>query len=140
MSTQPNYAVNDPNLIPVSDYPQHMAPIPTSRMFVVKKALKTYLDNMGEGAQVFDASQGDGGKSLAGVPREILDRAHEIQVTTGTGYGAPAGEPMFRKAVAETYWKLDASTGDLFDGVVAVSFEKAGTVTIEAIDAEADNG
>jgi aspartate/methionine/tyrosine aminotransferase len=109
--TSPQFAVPDEHLIPVADFPYFMQNIPTSRMFIVKQALKTYRDNVGPDAVIYDASQGDGGKSLTGVPREILDQAHQMQLENGTGYGGPAGEEVFRRAVAEDYWRMDAATG-----------------------------
>ncbi|MCI0710012.1 MAG: pyridoxal phosphate-dependent aminotransferase [Chloroflexi bacterium] len=107
MTLKPQYSVKEEELIPIVDYPQHTRRIPTSRMFLIKKALKTYTDS--GGTQTYDASQGDGGASLPGVPAEVLDRAHELQLKKGTAYGSPAGEPEYRQAVAENYWHLDSS-------------------------------
>jgi aspartate/methionine/tyrosine aminotransferase len=59
----------------------------------------------------FDASQGDGGASLPGVPAEVLDRAHQLQLQHGTAYDMPFGTDAYRRAVVERYWKLDAATG-----------------------------
>lgn len=111
MSDRPVFAVEDDKLLPVLDYPSHMQSIPTSKMFVVKQALKTYLDNNGAGTEVYDASQGDGGKSLSGVPTDLLERALELQKSIGTGYDTPAGHPRFRDAVAEHYWKFEQGWG-----------------------------
>lgn len=107
----PEYAVPEENRVPVSDYPSHMKDIPPSRMFTIKQALKTYLDSAGEGAVAYDASQGDGGASLPGVPRALLERAAELQIEHGTGYDKPFGTPLFRQVAAEQYWQLDAATG-----------------------------
>jgi len=107
----PEYAVPDPNLIPVSAYPSKMATIPPSRMFTIKTALKTYLQKAGEDAKTYDASQGDGGASLPGVPRKYLERALELQIEHGTGYDKPFGTDMFRTATAEQYWQFDAESG-----------------------------
>lgn len=109
MTVQPQYAVADHELIPVVDYPQHTRPIPTSRMFVIKQALQTYLDK--GGTVTYDASQGDGGKSLPGVPPELLERANELQLAKGTGYGSPAGEPEYRASVADQYWGIESELG-----------------------------
>ncbi len=106
-----NYVVEDKELIPVSDYPASMRNVPTSRMFVIRQALQVYRDNVGADAEVYDASQGDGGKSLEGVSPTILERAFELQRDNGTGYDTPAGHPMYRKAVVEDYWQLDAAAG-----------------------------
>lgn len=110
MSVQPEFAVPEEHLVPLSDYPQKMMAIPPSRMFTIKEALRTYrADN--EGSRAFDASQGDGGASLTGVPAEILQRAVELQIEHGTGYDKPYGYDGFRNAVANTYWKIKPETG-----------------------------
>jgi aspartate/methionine/tyrosine aminotransferase len=87
-----------------------MLAIPGSRMFEINEALKIYLDRE-PGGTVFDASQGDGGASLPGVSKELLDAAHGLQLEHGTGYDKPFGTPAYRRAVVEDYWGLDASTG-----------------------------
>ncbi|MEL6524251.1 MAG: pyridoxal phosphate-dependent aminotransferase [Chloroflexota bacterium] len=107
----PEYAVPDANRIPVLDYPSKMTAIPPSRMFTIKTALKTYLQKAGEGASSYDASQGDGGASLPGVPRKYLERAVELQIEHGTGYDKPFGTVAFREATAEQYWGFQADTG-----------------------------
>jgi aspartate aminotransferase len=103
----PEYAVEAANRIPVVDYPTHMTVIPPSRMFTIKTALKTYKDKLGEDAVVYDASQGDGGASLPGVPHVYLERALELQIEHGTGYDKPYGTDLFRQVSAEQYWQLD---------------------------------
>jgi aspartate/methionine/tyrosine aminotransferase len=80
-------------------------------MFVIKKLLENYRAKQGADAITYDASQGDGGASLPGVAPELLDRANEMQKKKGTGYDQPFGTEAFRKATAEQYWQLDASTG-----------------------------
>ena len=62
--------------------------IPPSRMFLINKSLKVYQEK-NPGAPVFDASQGDGGASLPGVPRAILERAAQMQIEHGTAYDMP---------------------------------------------------
>ncbi len=106
----PNYAVPEVNLVPVSDHLSRMADIPPSRMFLIKKSLKTYRENY-PGSPTFDASQGDGGASLPGVPAEILERAARLQVEHGTGYDMPFGTNEFRRIVVEKYWQLEPSLG-----------------------------
>ncbi|HVO41040.1 MAG TPA: pyridoxal phosphate-dependent aminotransferase [Aggregatilineales bacterium] len=78
---------------------------------MIKKSLTTYKGKFGADAPTYDASQGDGGASLPGVPHELLDRANELQKKQGTGYDQPYGADVFRKATAEQYWKFDAATG-----------------------------
>jgi aspartate/methionine/tyrosine aminotransferase len=109
-NTTPVFAVDEKNLVPVSDHLKQMADIPPSRMFLINKSLKVYVEK-NAGAKIFDASQGDGGASLTGVPRAILERASQLQIEHGTAYDMPFGTDAYRKAVVEQYWKLDASSG-----------------------------
>jgi len=106
----PELVVQRRELVGVDTSPEQMMPIPGSRMFEINEALKVYLDR-GPGGTVFDASQGDGGASLPGVSKELLDTAHKLQVEHGTGYDKPFGTPAFRRSVVEDYWGLDAATG-----------------------------
>ena len=106
----PVLAVDEKNLIPISDHLKQMADIPPSRMFLINKSLKVYLEKK-PGAKVFDASQGDGGASLPGTPKAILERAAQLQIEHGTAYDMPFGTDAYRKAVVEQYWKLDADLG-----------------------------
>jgi aspartate aminotransferase len=109
-STTPVYAVPEANLVPPSAHLKEMMAIPPSRMFLINKSLKVYKEKHA-GSPVFDASQGDGGASLTGVPRSILERAAAMQVEHGTAYDMPFGTDLFRKAVLEKYWKLDSALG-----------------------------
>ena len=106
----PVLAVDEKNLIPVSDHLKQMTDIPPSRMFLINKSLKVYVEK-NSGAKIFDASQGDGGASLPGVPKAILERASQLQIEHGTAYDMPFGTDAYRKAVIEQYWKLDSSSG-----------------------------
>lgn len=107
----PEYAVAEAYRVGVNDYPSQMTRIPPSRMFTIKGALAKYIEKIGEGAKVYDASQGDGGASLPGVPAELLQRAAELQIEHGTGYDKPFGTPLFRKVATEQYWQIKPSTG-----------------------------
>ena len=109
-NTTPVYAVPDANLIPVNAYLKDLQDIPPSRMFLINKSLKVYQEK-NPGSPVFDASQGDGGASLPGVPRAILERAAQMQIDHGTAYDMPFGTEAYRKSVVEKYWKLDPSLG-----------------------------
>jgi aspartate aminotransferase len=106
----PVFAVDEKNLIPVSDHLKQMADIPPSRMFLINKSLKVYKEKYPD-AKTFDASQGDGGASLPGTPKYILERALQIQLEHGTAYDMPFGTEAYRKSVTEQYWKLDSSSG-----------------------------
>jgi aspartate/methionine/tyrosine aminotransferase len=107
----PEFAVPAANRIPVDRYLANMAPIPPSRMFLIRDALAKYLAKAGANAATYDGSQGDGGASLPGVPHELLERALEIQIEHGTAYDQPWGTTLFREAAAQKYWKLDPATG-----------------------------
>jgi aspartate/methionine/tyrosine aminotransferase len=108
----PVYSIPEGNLIPVGDYLSHLAPIPPSRMFLINKSLAVYKQSHPDALrETFDASQGDGGASLPGVPREVLARAHQLQLEHGTAYDMPFGTEAYRRAVVEQYWKLDPATG-----------------------------
>jgi aspartate/methionine/tyrosine aminotransferase len=117
---EPVYAVPEGNLVPVSDHLSRMLPIPASRMFILKNSLKSYRETY-PGARVFDASQGDGGASLPGTPREILERAAQLQIQQGTAYIMPAGTDSFRRAVVEQYWKIQSGLGIGPQNVLAAS-------------------
>jgi aspartate/methionine/tyrosine aminotransferase len=106
----PKNVVESAELCAVDLSPSTMKPIPGSRMFEISDALKVYRANNPDG-DMYDASQGDGGASLPGVPEEILDEAHRLQKEHGTGYDKPFGTEIFRRAVVEDYWALDSSTG-----------------------------
>jgi aspartate/methionine/tyrosine aminotransferase len=80
-------------------------------MFTIRDALTKYKAKAGADSPTYDASQGDGGASLPGVPKEILLRAAELQVEHGTAYDQPWGTVQFRKAAAEKYWGLDTASG-----------------------------
>ncbi len=106
----PKTVVEPAELCGVDPSPSTMRPIPGSRMFEISDALKVYRADNPDG-DMFDASQGDGGASLPGVPEAILDAAHGLQKEHGTGYDKPFGTEVFRRAVVEDYWALDSSTG-----------------------------
>jgi aspartate aminotransferase len=106
----PVYAVPESGLVPVSDYLTQLAPIPASRMFLINKSLKVFKEKYPE-RPIFDASQGDGGASLPGVPRPLLERAAQLQLEHGSAYDMPYGSDEYRKIVIEKYWKLDPALG-----------------------------
>jgi aspartate aminotransferase len=106
----PEYAVLEKNLVPVSGYLSALSPIPPSRMFLINKSLRVYQEK-NPSSMVFDASQGDGGASLPGVPREVLERAAEMQFAHGTAYDMPYGTDAYRRSVLETYWQADSDLG-----------------------------
>lgn len=106
----PTYAVPETNLVPVSDYLSNTFTIPPSRMFLINKSLKVYKEKY-PGRMTYDASQGDGGASLPGVPVEILERAAQLQIEHGTAYDMPYGTDAYRRCVVERYWQLEPDSG-----------------------------
>ena len=106
----PVYAVPEKNLVPVSDHLVNMVDIPPSRMFLIKKSLKVYSEKYPD-SLVYDASQGDGGASLTGVPSEILEKAAEMQIQHGSAYDMPFGTEAYRRCVVDTYWKINPGLG-----------------------------
>jgi len=109
-SGKPELVVRPEELAGLAPSPARMRPIPGSRMFEIRKALRVFRERHPDG-EVYDASQGDGGASLPGVPAEVLEEAHRLQLEHGTGYDKPYGTELFRRAVVEDYWQLDAATG-----------------------------
>ena len=109
-NSSPTTVVAVEQLVPVDDFLRKRAAIPPSRMFLIKQGLAAYKEKQ-PGLPTFDASQGDGGASLPGVPQAILERAYELQLERGTSYDMPFGTEQFRKAVLEDYWGLDSSLG-----------------------------
>jgi aspartate aminotransferase len=79
-------------------------------MFLINKSLAVYKNRRPD-SPLFDASQGDGGASLPGVPEELLVAALELQRRHGSAYDMPYGTDEFRRVVVEKYWRLDADTG-----------------------------
>jgi aspartate aminotransferase len=106
----PTYAVPEAHLVPPNDYLNNQLTIPASRMFLINKSLKVFHEKYPD-RPMYDASQGDGGASLPGVPVPILERAAQLQLQHGTAYDMPYGTDAFRKIVLEKYWKLDPHVG-----------------------------
>jgi aspartate/methionine/tyrosine aminotransferase len=109
-NTLPVFAVDEKNLVPVSGHLREMADIPPSRMFLINKSLRVYKER-NPSEMAYDASQGDGGASLPGVPERILERAAHLQIVHGTAYDMPYGTDAYRRSVIEQYWKLDPDSG-----------------------------
>lgn len=123
----PVYAVPEVNLIPPNDYLSNQFPIPASRMFLINKSLKVFRDKFPD-RPMYDASQGDGGASLPGVPGFILERAAQLQLEHGTAYDMPYGTDSFRKAVLEKYWKINPQVGLQPGNVLATAGGRDGLV------------
>jgi aspartate/methionine/tyrosine aminotransferase len=114
----PVFAVPTAALVPVNGYLGNQIEIPQSRMFVIKKLLAGFKEKHPDIA-AYDASQGDGGASLPGVPAALLERAYHLLAENGTAYDPPNGIPAFRKATAEQYWRFEAETGYGPDNIAA---------------------
>ena len=97
----PQYVVPEPNRVPVYDYLGQMATIPPSRMFLINKSLKTYREANPDG-KTFDASQGDGGASLPGVPTEDKNDSFWL-VDASLGYRLPERRGLVSLGVANLF-------------------------------------
>ncbi|MDX1437713.1 MAG: pyridoxal phosphate-dependent aminotransferase [Anaerolineales bacterium] len=107
-SDRPVFATETLGVLPFGEHISCLAHIPPSRMFIVKRSLNGYTEKYPD-EPVYDASQGDGGASLPGVPEPLLRRAVEIHIKRGTSYDPPTGSAEFKKAIVEQYWRLDSS-------------------------------
>jgi aspartate aminotransferase len=116
----PTYAVPEENLVPPNDFLINQFPIPASRMFLINKSLKVFNEKYRD-RPMYDASQGDGGASLPGVPIPILERAAQLQLEHGTAYDMPYGTDTFRKVVLEKYWKLNPQVGLAPGNIIATA-------------------
>jgi aspartate/methionine/tyrosine aminotransferase len=116
----PTYAVPEINLVAPNDYLTNQFPIPASRMFLINKSLKVFRDKYAD-RPMYDASQGDGGASLPGVPSSILERAAQLQMEHGTAYDMPYGTDAFRKIVLEKYWRINPQVGLTPGNVIATA-------------------
>ena len=114
----PTYAVPEDKLNRVDESLHEQYNIPPSRMFLINKSLRIYREKYPT-HPVFDASQGDGGASLPGVPKSILERAAQMQIEHGTKYDMPFGTNSFRETVIEKYWQLDPALGIGPNNVIA---------------------
>ena len=123
----PQFVVPPAALVPVSDHLGRMQPIPPSRMFLVKQGLRAFRQRHPD-RPTYDASQGDGGASLPGVPPELLQRAAALQAQKGTGYTMPYGTPEFRQALSERYWRFAADIGWGPENIVATVGGRDGLV------------
>jgi aspartate aminotransferase len=88
-------------------------------MFTIKLELNDFAKKHPD-IPIYDASQGDGGLSLGGIPREELAEAliRFLPAQRTTMYGTPIGREDVRKAIYENYYKFDPSTELIPDHVV----------------------
>ncbi len=90
-----------------------------SKMFTIKLELNEFQKS-NPTIPVYDASQGDGGMSLGGIPREEIARAivEYLPTDRATKYGDPIGNEMIRKAIYENYYHFDSDTGLTPDNII----------------------
>ncbi|MCX6565740.1 MAG: aminotransferase class I/II-fold pyridoxal phosphate-dependent enzyme [Candidatus Aminicenantes bacterium] len=117
--SEPGLVVTPPELAGLDSSLSTMSVVPGSRMFEIRDALAVYERDFPGGEQ-FDASQGDGGASLPGVPAEIFETANKLQIDHGSAYDQPFGCAAFRKSVVEEYWKLDSGLSLGPENIIAV--------------------
>ena len=79
--------------------------IQPSKMFLIKEELKIFSQNHPQDL-LFDASQGDGGASLGGIPKEELAEAlvRYLPEKGTTRYGNPIGREDVREAIVNNYY------------------------------------
>jgi len=124
---EPGLVVSPSELAGIDPSLSTMTVVPVNRMFEIRDALAVYKRDF-PGGEPFDASQGDGGASLPGVPAEIFEAANRLQIDHGSAYDQPYGCAAFRKSVVEEYWKLDSGTGWGPENVIAVQGGRDGLI------------
>ena len=79
--------------------------IQPSKMFLIKEELKIFLAENPQ-MKTYDASQGDGGASLGGIPKEELAQAllQYLPEKGSTKYGNPIGREDIRSAIVQNYY------------------------------------
>jgi aspartate/methionine/tyrosine aminotransferase len=82
-----------------------------SKMFTIKLELEEFKRENPD-VEIYDASQGDGGMSLGGIPREELAEAliRYLPKERTTKYGDPIGNIELRKKIYENYYRFDEDT------------------------------
>jgi aspartate aminotransferase len=125
--SEPALVVNSSQLAGIDSSLSTMTVVPGSRMFEIRDALAVYERDF-PGGEKFDASQGDGGASLPGVPAEIFEAANKLQIDHGSAYDQPFGCAAFRKAVVENYWKMDPGFSWGPENVIAVQGGRDGLI------------
>ena len=90
-----------------------------SKMFTIKLELEEFKKKVPD-VPVYDASQGDGGFSLGGIPPQELSEAliRFLPSECSTKYGDPTGRVDIRRAIFENYYGFSAETGLTPDSIV----------------------
>ena len=90
-----------------------------SKMFLIKLELQEFIKEHPD-IPIYDSSQGDGGLSLGGIPREELSEAliRFLPNECTTKYGDPVGRIDVRRAIFENYYGFDHQTGLTPDHII----------------------
>ena len=80
-----------------------------SKMFLIKEELNTFASRNPD-TPIYNASQGDGGLTLGGIPpKELADALIRYLPEEGsTKYGDPIGRADVRNAILKNYYKLES--------------------------------
>ena len=84
-----------------------------SKMFLIKEELKTFAAQNPE-TPIYNASQGDGGLTLGGIPPKELAEAliRYLPEEGSTKYSDPTGRADIREAILRNYYRLESLTTD----------------------------
>ena len=98
---------------------RHRRYLPPSQMFLIKQGLDAYRRDH-PSRPTLDASQGDGGASLGGIPHcELVEALDQFLPSDhATSYGTPQGDVRVRTAIFENFYKLSSDSGLTSDNVV----------------------
>jgi len=115
--SKPQYCDRSEHQIPI--FSLNKRGVWPSKMFTIKLELNDFIKN-NPGIPVYDASQGDGGLSLGGIPRKELAEAliRYLPEERTTQYGDPIGREDVRKAIYQNYYRFDKETGLTPDHIV----------------------
>ncbi len=113
----PKYFDLSEHLVPISAMDKRE--VKPSGMFTIKLELGEFMQEYPD-RNVYDASQGDGGFSLGGIPPEELTEAllRYLPQSRSTQYGNPIGREDVREAVFHNYYGFDTLTGLTPDNVI----------------------
>ena len=84
-----------------------------SKMFLIKEELNTFASTHPD-TPIYNASQGDGGLTLGGIPpRELAEALVRYLPEEGsTKYGDPVGRADIREAILRNYYRLPSLSTD----------------------------
>ena len=113
----PSYFDSSEHLVPISEMKRRL--VKPSGMFTIKLELEEFIKE-NPNRNVYDASQGDGGFSLGGIPPVELTEAllRYLPQSRSTQYGNPIGREDVREAVFNHYYGFDAMTGLTPDNII----------------------